>query len=198
MIDEKLALEEFEKLNRDLRLFGVRAKRLPRNPRYVVTADGRVFSLYSKFGREVRGYAELKQYVNKERGYLKNNQYPIVSLHGSNGKRKTSKVYQLVQECFGEWPRPEGMECRHLDGDPLNSHIDNLTWGTGKDNWADRRRHGRDVNGENNGRAKLSAEQVKEIRALLAEGELSQAEIGRIYKTPSVTINHIKTGYTWS
>jgi len=25
-------------------------------------------------------------------------------------------------------PCPEGYECRHLDGDPANNHVDNLRW----------------------------------------------------------------------
>ena len=37
-----------------------------------------------------------------------------------------------------------GEQGRHLDGDPSNNSIKNLEWGSGKDNWTDRRNHGRE------------------------------------------------------
>lgn len=54
-------------------------------------------------------------------------------------------VHVLVLEAFrGPRPGPD-YEGRHLDGDPGNSALVNLAWGTRQENWGDRRRHGRDV-----------------------------------------------------
>ena len=49
-------------------------------------------------------------------------------------------VHVLVLEAF-VGPRPQGLVCRHLDGDKRNNRVDNLKWGTHAENWEDRRRH---------------------------------------------------------
>ena len=50
--------------------------------------------------------------------------------------------------------------------------------------------------GERHGKAKLTGQQVRQIRALLNIG-LSFAKIGRMFGVSSVTIGHIKSGTTW-
>lgn len=68
-----------------------------------------------------------------------------VSKHGyhrvSAGGRSWA-VHRLVLEVF-VGPCPEGMETRHLDGDPhRNWWPENLAWGTHTENMQDRVRHG--------------------------------------------------------
>lgn len=50
-------------------------------------------------------------------------------------------VHALVAQAF-IGPRPEGLEVRHLNGDPLDNRPENLAYGTGSDNRADSIRHG--------------------------------------------------------
>lgn len=51
-------------------------------------------------------------------------------------------VHKLVLEAF-IGPRPEGTECcRHLDDNPLNNTLTNLTWGTYGENSRDMVRNG--------------------------------------------------------
>jgi hypothetical protein len=52
-------------------------------------------------------------------------------------------VHRVVLEAF-VGPCPEGMECRHLDGNSANNQVDNLKWGTPSENRADIIRHGND------------------------------------------------------
>ena len=67
-----------------------------------------------------------------------------VRLHkGDKGKKKY--IHRLVLEAF-VGACPEGMETRHLDGNPANNRIDNLIWGTCSDNNFDIVRHGRHRN----------------------------------------------------
>lgn len=69
--------------------------------------------------------------------------YPQVWLCRNN-KRTTSRVSRLVATTF-HGPCPEGMECRHLDGNKLNNTPENLAWGTRSENTYDRIAHGTHV-----------------------------------------------------
>jgi hypothetical protein len=65
----------------------------------------------------------------------------------SNGKREYGgteaypHVHKLVLEAFTGQPRPEGMVCCHVNGNPSDNRLENLRWGTLRDNAADKRRH---------------------------------------------------------
>lgn len=97
------------------------------------------------------------------------------------GRRWDYLVHRLVLLTF-VGPCPLGMECRHLDGDSLNNHLDNVVWGTKKENGLDKRKHGRSK-GENNHRAKFTNEEVLEIRRLHDNRVMTDAEISRRFKT---------------
>lgn len=103
---------------------------------------------------DVAGYEGLYQVSNKGRvlsltreglilspatspaGYLR------VSLH-KQGKGKSVSIHRLVIENF-VGPQPfEKAVTRHLDGNPANNSVENLKWGTQKENCADRIHHGR-------------------------------------------------------
>lgn len=51
--------------------------------------------------------------------------------------------------------------------------------------------------GSGNGRAKLTNESVLEIRRLHETGSYTQLELGKMFNTPTVTINHVIRRYTW-
>ena len=57
------------------------------------------------------------------------------------GSVRNVTVHTLVLEAF-VGPRPEGLVCRHLDGDPLNNRLENLRWGTPEENSQDSIQHG--------------------------------------------------------
>lgn len=66
--------------------------------------------------------------------------YPRALLQ--RGPRKQwFKIHTLVALAFFG-PRPEGMEVRHLDGDPENNAVSNLAYGTSTENKLDCVRHG--------------------------------------------------------
>lgn len=124
--------------------------------------------------------------------------YKAVSLR-KDGKRLRRYVHSLVAYAFLP-PRPSSEhEVRHLNGERGDNHIDNLAWGTRKENAADRERHGRTARGarhgmfgvhlprSKNGYAKLTDEQVSDIlvapgsqRAIAKKFGVSQKCIWRI------------------
>lgn len=65
--------------------------------------------------------------------------YPLVTLC-LNG-RATWLVHRLVMRAF-VGAQPQGMETRHLDGNPTNNALSNLAYGSGSENQQDRLRHG--------------------------------------------------------
>jgi len=72
------------------------------------------------------------------------NRYPSVRLrHDHDPKRRVYRIrlHQLVAHTYLGKP-PEGMEIRHLDDNKENCHIDNLVYGTRKQNVADASRNG--------------------------------------------------------
>jgi hypothetical protein len=71
--------------------------------------------------------------------------YPVVVLRRSDGHSCTTTVHKLVALVF-LGPRPDGLETRHLDGNPLNSSVTNLVYGTRSENMLDKIRHGRHHN----------------------------------------------------
>jgi hypothetical protein len=60
-----------------------------------------------------------------------------------DGKQRRFQVHRLILLAF-EGPCPEGQEVRHLDGNPENNNLDNLSYGTHSENLRDRRKHGTD------------------------------------------------------
>lgn len=103
-----------------------------------------------------------------------------------DGKSETRRVHRIVLEAF-VGPRPEGMECRHLNGDKFDNRLENLTWGTPEQNTEDTVKHGARVVGEAVYNAKVKETDVRAIRAskaplkaLVADYGLSMAQVSRI------------------
>ncbi len=73
-----------------------------------------------------------------------------------------------------------------------------LFLGTNKDNSHDMTLKGRSCPGEKNGNHKLTISQVAEIRALYAQGGISQRELARRYNTDRRNVAFIIRGETWA
>lgn len=58
-----------------------------------------------------------------------------------NGVSELIQVHVAILETF-VGPRPEGMVARHLNGKSCESRLDNLAWGTQKENSDDKFEHG--------------------------------------------------------
>jgi hypothetical protein len=161
---------------------------------YQVSNLGRVKSL----ARSVpRGGFRTHSYSIPERimklQALKQYGHVFVSLC-KKGKSIATYIHRLVLETF-VGPCPEGMECRHFpDRNPANNRLDNLQWGTSKQNKDDRAFHGTDNAGERNGMAKLSRDAVVEIRRVIAQGM-----VGRQKRLPKGALQAIadKFGVTY-
>lgn len=119
--------------------------------------------------------------------------YHGVVLSG-RGLRKSLLIHRIVLEAF-VGPRPAGMGTRHLDGNPANNHLSNLCWGDQSANELDKRRHGTDQSGERNAAAKLTLEQIQEIREN-PNGE-SQRALAVRFGIQQPQVSRIVTGKRW-
>ena len=111
------------------------------------------------------------------------------------GQAQNKAVHTLVLLTFVGPPQP-GQECRHLNGNKLDNRLSNLAWGTKQENAQDGVQHGTWA-GERNGRAKVTEETVRQIRAMASSGT-SYREIGRRMNLPDLLVGRIVRRVTWA
>jgi hypothetical protein len=121
--------------------------------------------------------------------------YPYVNLVPRNGRSKRRKIHILVLDAF-VGPCPPGLVCCHWNDDPTDNRIENLRWDSRKSNFADSRRNGILPVGERVWCAKLTGQQVVEIRSRRESGELLRA-IAASFGVEMTTIWKICKGARW-
>lgn len=159
---------------------GERARPIDGWPGYWVTDRGRIWS--TKTRRFLRpGVTQGYRHVTLSRG----------------GRRQTFRVHALVAAAF-LGPRPPGMEINHRDGDKANNAVGNLEYLARSANLRHAYRTGLlRKDREHNPRAKLTSNQVGEIRALYARGGLTQVELARRFGVSRPTISDIVRCRSW-
>lgn len=126
-------------------------------------------------------------------------QYPGLMLY-HNGRGYGRFVHVLVMLAF-EGPPPPGHEVDHLDNDPLNPQYSNLEYVTRSEQ--QRRVYRRDgrvpsnKGGELAPTAKLTWDQVREIRRRLAAKEISGRALAREMGMSQGGVNDISRGRNW-
>lgn len=125
------------------------------------------------------------QHARGYRWFWRNNRHPQGRLYSH---RASLEIYA--------GPCPAGMVTRHLDGDKLNNHPDNLRWGTQLENEADKLVHGTIPRAEAHGHAKLRNSDIEPILLALCAGE-SQSGVARRFGVDQCTINTIASGRVW-
>lgn len=167
---------------------------------YEVSSFGRVRSVtrIDPAGRQQTGKMR-KPYLGK-RGYY------VVTMR-KDRKSHLKSVHVLVALVFiGAPPAPLGakgsdIQVNHKDGDKKNNHFDNLEYCTHLENTQHAYAvglHDGSLQGERNGRSKLTSDQVKEIRALYADNQGSIPQLARQFGVGKSTIGYIVQGVTWS
>jgi hypothetical protein len=149
---------------------------------YIATRGGRVISMKSGTPRELKTPVKPKG-------------YPQVNL-SLDGDVTNYDLHRVIARTFLGEPE-DGMEVRHLDGDPMNNAVSNLKYGTRKENVHDRKRHGTDNAGERSGHAVLTTDQAFEIRELYATGEYTYHELEEMFPASYRTIADVVNGVTW-
>ncbi len=138
---------------------------------YRVSDLGKVKSL-DRIIDSGRGYTMLRLGGMLKPSYRTGN-YVIVPLR-KKGIQKYRFIHHLVLEAF-VGPCPKGMQCRHLNGKSWDNRLENLCWGTPKENCKDKWDHGTMAV------AKLSESQATEVRRLYHEGIYSMTGLGEMF-----------------
>lgn len=156
---------------------------------YRVGEDGSLWTLY-RLGRGGRIGYEWRQ-LNPG---LDRDGYRMATLTAKNGRQSGKKVAPLVCAAF-HGQRPNGQECRHLNGIRIDDRVENLAWGTSQQNQHDRRAHGRAPTRSENGNAKLSEDDVAAIRLL--KGKKRQRDIADDFQITQGHVSRIHRGAQW-
>lgn len=104
------------------------------------------------------------------------------------------KVHYLMLLAF-VGPRPNDMIVLHRDGNKDRNVLDNLRYGTPKENTADAIDHGTFRHSERHGSAKLTTEQVLRIRAL--RGVATQVDLAAEFGVSQPIISSIQLRRHW-
>lgn len=143
-------------------------KQIAEFPEYDVSDLGRVRSrdkrvAHFQGGTRLRPGRILAMRADKD-GYRK------VNLYRERKELRTRRICRLVALAFIGDPPTSEHQAAHLDGDNQHDCALNLEWKTGKENMADRERHGRTPRGETNGFSTQTAGSVERIRDLAVCG----------------------------
>jgi hypothetical protein len=119
--------------------------------------------------------------------------YGVIKLH-----QKGLKAHRVMWEIANQ-RTIENLYVLHKCDTPACVNPDHLFLGTPKDNAIDRSRKGRsgDVRGALNGRAKLTGEQVAEIREIFQNHKITKRALARLYGVTDVQIGHIIRDEQW-
>ncbi len=161
------------------------ARPVPDFSGYLINSDAQLFSMIQNgTGRMTDTIQrQIKPTVNR-RGYL------VVGLY-RNRHNYFRSLHSIVALTF-LGPRPDDMEVCHRDGNKLNCKLDNLRYGTHQSNISDRIGHGTVAVGERHGLSKLTADKVREIRKLYAEGVIGNDLVSRFQVSQGVIYKVIR------
>lgn len=161
---------------------------VPDFPDYRVGDDGTVWTQKSPSGQGAKiPWRLMKPWPNKH-GYL------CVTI--TNGiRRMAARVHALVLLAF-VGPRPDGMESLHGPTGQKDNCLENLKYGTRKDNAADTLRDGTRLMGEKHPMHKLTRENVESIRKPLTRSR-TQRWLADHFNVSFSTIRAIRCHRLW-
>jgi hypothetical protein len=160
--------------------------------------------------KEWRWIADFPDYMVSSQGDVRHRRVNAPLLAGDTdpkGYRRVSlggkhrRIARLVCEAF-HGRCPPGHECAHLDGNKNNNSADNLSWVTRSENQRHSIAHGTHFRppaprGEKQAHAKLTEQQVREMRVKAAAG-VSRRALAREYGVSLVQTQRVVTKEDWA
>lgn len=163
---------------------------------YQVSNFGRVRSLDRVL---IRNDGRKYKYVGKllKVNICKTNGSYLVHLYNNTEGRIAFYVHRLVALSF--IPNTENKpEVNHIDGNRNNNHVSNLEWTTRQENMDHGFRTGLINNtGINHGNNIYTDNQIKDVKLLLKNTEMTQKEIAEVTGVKKGTVEAIAQGKQW-
>lgn len=171
---------------------GVELRPIPGIIGYAAGSDG---GIYSFKRRGCGGIPKRKYTLTPTRlfGQLDRSRRRSVSIY-QFGRHRRVVGATLVAAAF-HGPRPDGLQCSHLNGDASDDRPENLAWETPEKNQRRRLEHGTHNRGERCATAKLTWDQVESIRRRYPS--LTLAELGREYGVSESAVSRVVRRETW-
>ena len=136
---------------------------------------------------EISSFGNIRRLTAAERTFIGRKIKPYRGkwghLFAHLGRGNGVSIHRLVLETFSG-PCPDGMEARHLNGNPADNRPENLAWGTKKENAMDKKKHGTFYQ-------KLSDEIIELIRLKYQAGDTTQTELAKEFGVSQVRISQI-------
>lgn len=166
--------------NKFLNLIGTTEYRtLEEFPNYIITADGRVWSLsHGKF-------------MNPSISY--NNGYYQVHLKNDKGSFVTIKVHTLVANAFFGY-RPANKNVNHKNCNKLDNTVENLEYVTPSENIQHAMQNGMIKLGDNHIKSTKTQENVVQALLDVLVGNMSKKASGSLHELSPQYINRVITG----
>lgn len=144
----------------------------------------RVITKISKFGKVFSApiHERLLKFRDSAEGYYDGVSFCV------EGVAKSHDIHGVVMEAF-KGPRPEGLHVCHEDNNGHNNRLGNLRYDTPKANMDDRKIHGTQHVGPDCVLSKLTADQVRFIRAM--SGTMFQREIAKVVGVGKSTVQRV-------
>jgi hypothetical protein len=165
---------------------------IPGFPGYRVGNDSSVWSCWRLGPNSIM--SDRWKLLKKQTIFSRNHKYTRIHLTVS-GKTMAMEVGRVMLLAFCGSP-PEGMECCHGDGDSANNRLENLRWGTHKENMEDKCKHGKQLRGEKSWSAKITEDDVRIIYRLRSEGFTVQS-IADIFRLANSHVSRLLRGLKW-
>lgn len=130
------------------------------------------------------------------KGHVDNKGYIRISII-ENSVRKYRNISRLVCAAFNG--KNNEKMVLHINGNPADNRIENLRYGTAKENYTDAVRHGTNSKGLIHGIAKLKPNEIKTIREEYAAGGITYKQIGDKYGVTACAIFRVikKDNWKW-
>lgn len=157
---------------------------IPGFPGYAAGKDGSIWST-RLVGKWTRSKSKATKHTS---GYI------MVGVR-CDGRAVNIGAHRLVLMAFNGLD-PDKPHVRHLNGIRDDNRLENLAWGTPKENSDDKLLHGTYGIGSKHSQAKFTEDQVLEIRRLRASG-VSPKELAEAYGVTRVNICELSRGRSW-
>jgi hypothetical protein len=170
--------EGFFALNIMIEPIPVDAKQVANLPNTFITKDGKIW----RNGKPKKVYVGMNGYKT--------------CTFSINNKSNPKTVHRLLLETF-VGPCPEKHEALHINGNRLDNRLENLRWGTRKENVADAIKHGTATIGTKNSQSKFNKENLNEIIKMKSQGMTAQ-QIADRFNVSKTTVYRVYSGKTYT